>query len=168
MSPLCYSADMAYRSLADLFLSQADARQDRLLYRFWRDGEWCGQTWAEAAAEVESIALGLVAAGVKKGDRVALYTANRVEWCLLDWANICIGALTVPLYASSTPAQIHHIVEHSEAVALVVESRASLDRLRASAPAMTAVRTTVLLDAPSAADARRTPTPSRTCFPWIG
>ena len=152
MSPLCYSADMAYRSLADLFLSQADARQDRLLYRFWRDGEWCGQTWAEAAAEVESIALGLVAAGVKKGDRVALYTANRVEWCLLDWANICIGALTVPLYASSTPAQIHHIVEHSEAVALVVESRASLDRLRASAPAMTAVRTTVLLDTPSAAD----------------
>ena len=153
MSPLCYSADMAYRSLADLFLSQADAQQDRLLYRFWRDGEWCGQTWAEAAAEVESIALGLVAAGVKKGDRVALYTANRVEWCLLDWANICIGALTVPLYASSTPAQIHHIVEHSEAVALVVESRASLDRLRASAPAMTAVRTTVLLDTPSASDA---------------
>ena len=153
MSPLCYSADMAYRSLADLFLSQADAQQDRLLYRFWRDGEWCGQTWAEAAAEVESIALGLVAAGVKKGDRVALYTANRVEWCLLDWANICIGVLTVPLYASSTPAQIHHIVEHSEAVALVVESRASLDRLRASAPAMTAVRTTVLLDTPSASDA---------------
>ena len=153
MSPLCYSADMAYRSLADLFLSQADARQDRLLYRFWRDGEWCGQTWAEAAAEVESIAVGLVAAGVKKGDRVALYTANRVEWCLLDWANICIGALTVPLYASSTPAQVHHIVEHSEAVALVVESRASLDRLRASAPAMTAVRTTVLLDTPSASDA---------------
>jgi len=118
---------MAYQSLADLFLSQAEAQQDRLLYRFWRDGEWRDQSWAEAAAEVEDIALGLVAAGVKKGDRVALYAANRVEWCLLDWANICIGALTVPLYPSSTPAQIHHIVEHSEAVVLVVDSRASLE-----------------------------------------
>ena len=148
----CYSGGMAYRSLADLFLSQADVQKDRLLYRFWRDGRWLSLTWAEAAAEVEDIALGLVAAGVGKGDRVALYTANRVEWCLLDWANICIGALTVPLYASSTPAQIHHIVEHSEAVALVVDSRASLDRLDASAPAMAAVKTTVLLDAPSAED----------------
>ena len=152
MSPLCYSAGMAYQSLADLFLSQAEAQQDRLLYRFWRDGEWRDQSWAEAAAEVEDIALGLVAAGVKKGDRVALYAANRVEWCLLDWANICIGALTVPLYPSSTPAQIHHIVEHSEAVVLVVDSRASLERLRASAPAMATVKTTVLLDAPSTED----------------
>lgn len=153
MSPLCYSADMAYRSLADLFLSQADAQQNRLLYRFWRDDRWCSQTWAEAAAEVESLALGLVAAGVKKGDRVALYAANRVEWCLLDWANICIGALTVPLYVSSTPAQIHHIVEHSEAVALVVDSPASLERLDASAPAMAAVKTTVILDATTAEEA---------------
>ena len=152
MSPLCYSAGMGYRSLADLFLSQADAQQDRLLYRFWRDGRWCSQTWAEAAAEVENIALGLIAAGVGKGDRVALYTANRIEWCLLDWANICIGALTVPLYASSTPAQVHHIVEHSGAVALVVSSGASLDRLDTSAAAMTAVRTIVLLETPSAED----------------
>ena len=151
MSPLCYSADMSYRSLADLFLSQAAAQPDRLLYRFWRDGQWRSQTWGEAAAEVESIALGLVATGVKKGDRVALYAVNRVEWCLLDWANICIGALTVPLYPASTPAQIHHIVGHSEAAVLVADSRASLDPLDASA--MASVRTTVLLDTPSAEDA---------------
>ncbi len=153
MSPLCYSAGMAYRSLADLFLSQADTHRDRLLYRFWRDGEWRDQSWAEAAAEVEEIALGLVAAGVKKGDRVALYAANRLEWCLLDWANICIGALTVPLYPSSTPAQIHHIVEHSEAVVLVVDSHASLEGLRASAPAMTSVKTVVVMDAASTGEA---------------
>ena len=148
MSPLCYSADMPYRSLADLFLTQVDEQPDRVQYRFWRDGEWRDQTRAEAAGEVEGIALGLVAAGVKKGDRVALYAANRVEWCLLDWANICCGALTVPLYPSSTPAQIHHIVGHSGAVVLVTDSRASLGRLDASAPGMAAVKTVVLLDEP--------------------
>ncbi len=137
---------MTYRSLADLFLSQADARKDRILYRFWRDGAWRSQTWAEAAAEVESMALGLVAAGVGKGDRVALYAANRVEWCLLDWANVCIGALTVPLYASSTPAQVSYVVEHSGASVLVVDSRANLEKLHASAAVPASVKTTVLLD----------------------
>ena len=137
---------MTYRSLADLFLSQADARQDRVLYRFWRDGAWRSQTWAEAAAEVEGMALGLVAAGVGKGDRVALYAPNRVEWCLLDWANVCIGALTVPLYASSTPAQVSYVVEHSEASVLVVDSRANLEKLHASAAVPASVKTTVLLD----------------------
>ncbi len=137
---------MAYRSLADLFLSQADAQRDRVLYRFWRDGGWRDQTWAEAAEEVESLALGLVAAGVRKGDRVALYAANRVEWCLLDWANICIGALTVPLYPSSTPAQVQYVVQHSEAAVLVVDSQAALERLDLSAPALASVKTAVLLD----------------------
>ncbi len=147
LSPLCHDAGTPYRSLAQLFLSQADARRDRLLYRFWRDGRWRGQSWSEVATEVEALALGLAAAGIRKGDRVALYAANRVEWCLLDWANICIGALTVPLYPSSTPAQAHHIVEHSESVGLVVDSRAALERLRAAAPAMPRVTLTVVLDA---------------------
>lgn len=149
---------MTYRSLADLFLSQVDARQDRVLYRFWRDGAWRSQTWAEAAAEVEGMALGLVAAGVGKGDRVALYAPNRVEWCLLDWANVCIGALTVPLYASSTPAQVSYVVEHSGASVLVVDSRANLEKLHASGAVPAAVKTTVLLDPdddPSGSDGER-------------
>ena len=146
MSPLCYNRGMDYRSLAEMFLSQADAQPDRVLYRFWRDGRWCDQTWAEAVAEVEQLALGLAAAGVKKGDRVALYAANRVEWCLLDWANICMGALTVPLYASSTPLQVQHIVQHSGAEVLVVDSRSTLEKLDLSSPALASVKTTVLLD----------------------
>ena len=146
MSPLCYSAAMAYRSLADLFLSQADARSEQVLYRFWRDGHWHSRTWAEVAADVEGIALGLVVAGVEKGDRVALYAANRMEWCLLDWANICIGALTVPLYASSTAAQVQYIVNHSEAAVLVVDSPAALGKLDLTSPGLSSVKTTVLLD----------------------
>ena len=146
MSPLCYSVAMDYRSLADLFLSQADARSEQVLYRFWRDGHWHDRTWAEVAADVEGIALGLVAAGVEKGDRVALYAANRMEWCLLDWANICIGALTVPLYASSTAAQVQYIVNHSEAAVLVVDSPAALGKLDLSSPGLSSVKTTVLLD----------------------
>ncbi len=152
MSSTEHSGDVPFRSLAELFLSQASARPAQVLYRFWRGGQWQGQTWAEAVAEVEDMALGLVAVGVGKGDRVALCFANRVEWSLLDWANICIGALTVPLYPSSTPAQIQRIVSHSEAIVLVVDSRASLDRLRVSPATMAKVKTVVVLDGALAED----------------
>lgn len=153
MSPLCYSPVMSYQSLANLFLSQADAQGERVLYRFWREGDWRSQTWAEVAAEVEEIALGLVAAGVRKGDRVALFAANRVEWCLLDWADICIGALTVPVYPSSTAAQVEYIVAHSGATVLVVDSPAVLERLDRSGPGLAALGAVVLLDGDGAPDA---------------
>jgi long-chain acyl-CoA synthetase len=110
-----------------MFLSQSRRYDDRVLYRFAREGTWEKMTWRAARSRVGEIALGLISLGVGKGDRVAVFSANRVEWCLIDWANICIGALTVPVYASSTMPQLSHILEHSGATVLVVDSA---DRLK--------------------------------------
>src|ERR1043166_979323 len=97
-----------------MFLAQADRFGDRALYRFHSGGRWRAMSWRDARRRVGAIALGLAARGVVKGDRVALFFPNRVEWCLADWANICLGALTVPVYASSTAAQAANIIAHSE------------------------------------------------------
>ena len=137
---------MAHQSMAALFLAQANAHEDRILYRFSRKGEWHGYSWTDVATLVEEIALGLVSLGVAKGDRVALLSANRVEWCLIDWANICIGALTVPLYSSSTPAQIHYIVGHAEASVLFVDSASAWGKLDPADPQMSLLGTTILID----------------------
>ncbi|HEY3302081.1 MAG TPA: long-chain fatty acid--CoA ligase [Candidatus Binatia bacterium] len=110
-----------------MFLSQSRRYDDRALYRFAREGAWEKMTWRDARSRVGEIALGLISLGIGKGDRVAMFSGNRVEWCLIDWANICIGALTVPVYASSTMAQLAHILEHSGATVLVVDSA---DRLK--------------------------------------
>ncbi|MEE9143215.1 MAG: AMP-binding protein, partial [Candidatus Binatia bacterium] len=83
---------MAYQSLAEMFLAQVERYGDRPLYRFVKDGHWESYTWQDSLHRVRQIALGLVSLGVKKGDRVAILSANRVEWSLIDWANICIGA----------------------------------------------------------------------------
>ncbi|MCH6545650.1 MAG: AMP-binding protein, partial [Deltaproteobacteria bacterium] len=88
---------MSYQSLAELFVFQAHRYQDRVLYRYPRGDGWQSYTWDESLERVREIALGLVSLGIKKGDRVVIYSANRVEWSLIDWANICIGALTVPV-----------------------------------------------------------------------
>ena len=141
---------MSYQSLADLFLSQVNLHRDRILYRFPHREGWQTYTWAESLELVREIALGLVSLGIKKGDRVAIYSANRVEWSLIDWANICIGVLTVPVYASNTPAEVDRLVEHSDSSLLFVDTSERWAKLNSSGLAAPALKRVVLIDSPSA------------------
>ena len=129
-----------------MFLAQAKRRGDRVLYRFARNGYWETYTWQEALRRVREIALGLVSLGAQKGDRVAIFSANRVEWSLIDWANICIGALTVPVYSSSTPSQVSHILGHSGSTILFVESPQRLARMNPLDPSLCKVDKIIVID----------------------
>jgi long-chain acyl-CoA synthetase len=123
---------LEYQSLAAMFLSQAKRYRNKELYRFAQGGGWHSLTWNDALAQVREIALGLVSLEVRRGDRVAILSNNRVEWHLVDWANICIGALTVPIYASSASSQALHIIGHSEPAVLFIDSLMRLKRLNPS------------------------------------
>ncbi|MFI0942284.1 AMP-dependent synthetase/ligase [Streptomyces sp. NPDC021020] len=87
-------------------------------------GHWQDVTASAFLAEVRSAARGLVAEGVQPGDRVALMSRTRYEWTLLDFAVWSAGAVTVPVYETSSPEQIEWILADSGAVAVVVESDA--------------------------------------------
>jgi long-chain acyl-CoA synthetase len=85
-------------------------------------GRWEDITAACFLAEVRSTARGLIASGVQPGDRVALISRTRYEWTLLDFAIWSAGAVTVPVYETSSPSQVEWILSDSGAVAVVVES----------------------------------------------
>ncbi len=88
-----------------------------------RDGAgWLDVTAAEFASEVDVLAKGLIAAGVGVGDRVALMSRTRYEWTLVDYAIWTAGAVTVPIYETSSADQVAWILEDSGAVAVVVET----------------------------------------------
>ncbi|MBI2360064.1 MAG: long-chain fatty acid--CoA ligase [Deltaproteobacteria bacterium] len=129
-----------------MFLSQVRRYGDRVLYRFARDGQWESYTWNEAGRQVREIGLGLLALEAGKGQRVAIFSANRVEWSLIDWANICVGALTVPIYASSSPAQVSDIVDHSGAAVLFVESADRLAKLDVRSSPIRSLKKIVVID----------------------
>ena len=86
------------------------------------DGRWTDVTNREFAEEVRTIARGLVALGVRAGDRVALLSSTRYEWNLIDFAIWAVGAVTVPVYDSSSADQIHWIMEDSAARLIIVEN----------------------------------------------
>ncbi|WP_419994222.1 AMP-dependent synthetase/ligase [Streptomyces boninensis] len=87
-----------------------------------KDAGWRDVTAAEFLAEVEAAAKGLIAAGVRPGDRVGLMSRTRYEWTLLDFAIWSAGGVTVPVYETSSAEQIQWILGDSGAVAVVVET----------------------------------------------
>ncbi|MBH0120437.1 long-chain fatty acid--CoA ligase [Rhodococcus sp. CX] len=85
-------------------------------------GEWVAVTASQFAEQVTGVAKGLIANGVQPGDRIALLSATRYEWSLFDYAIWAAGAVSVPIYDSSSTDQIRWILQDSEAVLAVVET----------------------------------------------
>ncbi|MEU8155057.1 long-chain fatty acid--CoA ligase [Micromonospora sp. NPDC048986] len=86
--------------------------------------EWTEVTCLQFRDEVAAVARGLIAAGIEPGVRVGLMSRTRYEWTLLDYAIWAVGAVTVPIYETSSAEQAAWILEDSNAVAVVVESEA--------------------------------------------
>ncbi|MEU0774160.1 AMP-binding protein, partial [Streptomyces sp. NPDC006135] len=103
-----------------------------------------GGTWQDVSAtaflaEVRTVAKGLIAAGVQPGDRVGLMSRTRYEWTLLDFAIWSAGAVTVPVYETSSPEQVRWILGDSGATACVVETDAhatAVESVRDGLPAL--------------------------------
>lgn len=90
----------------------------------WRvvNGTFQPISWKEAATKVRSLAHSLADIGIKPGDRVALVSENRPEWCLSDLAIMAAGAISVPAYTTNTPNDHSHVLTDSGAKAVIVSS----------------------------------------------
>ncbi|GAA4417025.1 long-chain fatty acid--CoA ligase [Actinokineospora soli] len=111
----------AEESLTDMVWANAERFADAVAFRRRVDGTWIDITTREFAAHVLALAKGLIAAGVQPGDRVALMSRTRYEWTLLDFAIWSAGAVTVPVYETSSAEQVAWILADSGARAVVVE-----------------------------------------------
>ncbi len=109
-------------NLVAMFFDQAAAKGDRPF--LWRriDRHWQSISWADAARQVASLATALKAHGIKPGDRVALVSENRPEWCIADLAVMAAGGVTVPTYVTNTERDHVHILENSGAKAAIVST----------------------------------------------
>ena len=98
---------------------------------------WTPVTAAEFASQVENLARGLLASGLRPGQRVGLLSRTRYEWTLTDYALWHAGLVTVPIYETSAAEQVAWILGDSGCAAAVVESperAATVDMLRDQLP----------------------------------
>ncbi len=135
-------------NLTDDVVRNAAEAPDAVVFSRRADGSgpWSDVTAAEFLAEVRGVAKGLIAAGVGRGDRVALIAKTRYEWTLLDYAIWFAGAVTVPVYETSAADQIQWILQDSGAVAVVVEHSQHQARLASVRDALPDLRNVWSLD----------------------
>ncbi|MFI7386842.1 AMP-dependent synthetase/ligase [Streptomyces sp. NPDC049813] len=119
-------------------------------------GAWTDVTSVQFLAEVRAAAKGLIAADVRPGDRVALMSRTRYEWTLLDFAIWSAGAITVPVYETSSAEQIQWILGDSGAVAVLVESAAHTEAVAAVRDRLPELRHVWQIDAGGVEELNRT------------
>ncbi len=126
-------------SLTDDIVSHARDSPDRVALSRLVDGTWEHVTAAQFLAEVRDVARGLMATGVAAGDHVALLSKTRYEWTLCDYAIWYVGAVTVPIYETSSPEQVAWILSDAGAVLAIAETsahRTMIDEVAASLPSL--------------------------------
>jgi long-chain acyl-CoA synthetase len=126
--------------IADAVVVNALAAPDSIVLSRHDGTQWSDVTAREFHGEVVAVAKGLVAAGVGVGDRVGLMSRTRYEWTVVDYAIWFAGAVSVPIYETSSAEQVEWILSDSGAVAVVLEGDRHvgvLDEVASRLPAVT-------------------------------
>jgi len=111
-------------NLTDLITNRAHFEPERVMLSRPVGEGWQTVSARTLEAEVRAVAKGLIAAGIKSGDRVGLLSRTRYEWTIMDFAIWFAGGVVVPVYETSSAEQIQWILEDSAAVGIVVETPA--------------------------------------------
>jgi long-chain acyl-CoA synthetase len=132
-----------------------DQDADRVIAMTREGDRFVDWTSAQLADRIRDVAKGLVACGVEPGDRVALMAHTRLEWVVVDMAIMSAGAITVPVYETSSAEQLAWILEDSGAVVAIVETdemRALYDGVHDVAPGCRHVFTIEAAEGPPGLD----------------
>lgn len=95
---------------------------------YFKNRKWTEMSWDEYYSLVERTSGGLLSLGVKKGDKIAIYSNTRFEWAIADFAAMSLGAITVPIYQSNTSEDVEFILNDSECVAIFCEDKITYDK----------------------------------------
>jgi long-chain acyl-CoA synthetase len=119
----------ATANLASGVFRRAAEQPQAVMLRRPGPGGWQDVTASQFSDEVVALAKGLVAAGIEAGDRVALMSHTRYEWTLIDYAIWAAGAVTVPVYETSSAEQAEWILSDSGARGCFAETASYEDMI---------------------------------------
>jgi long-chain acyl-CoA synthetase len=113
----------ANENITDLLLNRVRKTPNIPLFAIEKTpGVWTDVSAKDFHEQVKELAKGFIASGIRPGDAVGIMSRTRYEWALVDFALWFAGAVSVPIYETSAPAQIEWVLSDSDAVALIIES----------------------------------------------
>ena len=129
-------------SLVDHIVENAEKTPDHIALSLPRGDAWVGMSAQQFLDEVKAVAKGIVANAVEPGERIGVMSRTRYEWTLVDYAIWYAGAVSVPVYETSSAEQIQWMLSDSGSVAVFLESeknKKTFDEVAVEIPTVTRV-----------------------------
>ncbi len=143
---------MTTPNLIEMLLS-CTATQKAAAARYKTASGWQDLSWAALTEQVRKVSNGLVAWGVKPGDRVAIYGSTSIQWVIADLAIMAARAIVVPVYSSNTAEEARYVIQNSGSVLVFVDNdvpeakqEGRLSRLRSKLDQLGGLRQVVLFE----------------------
>ncbi|HKV54705.1 MAG TPA: long-chain fatty acid--CoA ligase [Candidatus Binataceae bacterium] len=121
-------------TLAQILERQARKYGHRAFLRDKHQKAWRDHSWSTIADQAAKLRAGLARMGIRRGDRIAILSENSPEWVIVDIAALGLGAIVIPLYTTSGPEEMHHVLRDSEARLLAVKGDQLIEKVRELGP----------------------------------
>lgn len=116
-------------SVGSAFQNRASKYNDKALMIWKQEEIWKNISWNEVNEMVRALGLFLIHRGVQPGDKIVIFSPNRYEWWVADLAILSIGAVTVPIYATSTIEEVYNVIENSEPIMCFAANNDNLEKI---------------------------------------
>ena len=137
---------MAVESIVHKFWERVRQHPDKVALRHKVNGEWKDITWRDYGNSVKRAGKGLLALGLKNGDKMSLLSGNRPEWHIADIGCMSTGVATAPVYITNSPDQVRHVIEDSDSKVAIVENPDQLEKVLKVREQLPALQKVIVLD----------------------
>ncbi len=120
---------MSYQSIPAVIKDNAKKYAKKTAISYKKKGAYQSLTYEEFYERVLLLARGLVKFGMTPGDKVAIFSENRLGWAISDFAIQSAGGITVPIYATNTAKQAAYVINHSESRIVFCSTKAQYEKL---------------------------------------
>jgi len=127
-------------TLAQLLVNSVASYPKPDLMLVKKEGAYRPISTQEFGDGVKHFALGLKALGFEAGQRLCLLSENRPAWTMTDFATLCAGGLTVPIYTTLVPEQVRYIIDDSDATVVVVSNAEHWKKIEPLRPGLAKVK----------------------------
>jgi long-chain acyl-CoA synthetase len=102
-------------TIPGIFKNNAEKFQNKVFVKIREGKNWREYSYAESNGYVDALASYFIKKGIKPGDKIAIYSNNRPEWCFSDLAALAIGAADVTIYPTNSGPEAAYILNDSRA-----------------------------------------------------
>ena len=132
-----------------IFQARAETYGERVCVKYRKNGVYTDISWKAMNYMVHRFSFYLLSLGIKKGDRIALFSENRYEWWIADLAILSVGAVTVPVYSTNSSEEAAYIIGDSESIACIVSDEDILLRVLKAKKSLKKLKNIIIFDDPS-------------------